>query len=65
MENFSAELFNNLKVWGHGGDALGYAAACGYLPDYNICFAIMDNTQVGESMFVINDLLSIILDNNS
>ena len=65
VENFSAELFNNLNVWGHGGDALGYAAACCYLPDYNICFAIMDNTQVGESMFVINDLLSIILDDNS
>ncbi len=65
VERFTSELFNNLNTWGHGGDALGYAAACCYLPDYNVCFAIMDNTQEGESMFVINDLLAIILENSN
>ncbi len=60
---FSPELFNNLNALGHGGNALGYAAACIYLPDYNVCMAIMDNTEEGESMFIINDLLKIIIEN--
>lgn len=58
--NFSSELFNNLEVWGHGGDAPGYAAGCLYLSAYGICIGIMDNTEEGESMWTINDLLSVI-----
>lgn len=57
---FSPALFNGLKVWGHGGNALGYAAACLYLPDYDVSIAVMDNTEEGETMWVINDLLEII-----
>ena len=60
---YSPDLFNNLTSWGHGGNALGYAAACIYLPDYNVCISIMDNTEEGESMYVINDLLSIVTAN--
>jgi D-alanyl-D-alanine carboxypeptidase len=59
--NFSPELFNNLEVWGHGGNALGYAAGCFYLPAYGVCIGIMDNTEEGEAMYTINDLLSVIV----
>ena len=57
---FSRELFNNLTAYGHGGNPLGYAAGCFYLPDYDVCVAILDNTEEGETMPVINDILTII-----
>ena len=57
---FSPELFNDLEVWGHGGNAIGYAAGCFYLTDYEVSIAIMDNTEEGEAMWVINDLLDIV-----
>lgn len=57
---FSPELFNNLTVWGHGGNPLGYAAGCLYLPDYGVCIGIADNTEEGETMPVINDILRVI-----
>jgi len=60
VTKFSLELFNGLQVWGHGGNALGYAAGCFYLPDYDVSLAIMDNTEEGETMWVINDLLDIV-----
>jgi D-alanyl-D-alanine carboxypeptidase len=61
VTRFSPALFNGLQVWGHGGNALGYAAGCFYLPDYDVSLAIMDNTEDGESMRVINDLLDIVI----
>ena len=59
---FNPTLLNGHTVYGHGGDAIGYAAACMYLPDYGVCLAVMDNTQEGESMWVINDLIRVIVD---
>ena len=58
---FTPGLFNGLAVWGHGGDAIGYAAGCFYLTDYDVSFSIMDNTDDGETMWIINDLLDIII----
>jgi D-alanyl-D-alanine carboxypeptidase len=60
VARFAPELFNGLEIWGHGGNAIGYAAGCFYLPDYDVSIAIMDNTEEGESMWVINDLLNIV-----
>lgn len=57
---FSPELFNNLTAYGHGGNPLGYAAGCFYLQDYDICIGILDNTEEGETMPVINDILEIV-----
>jgi D-alanyl-D-alanine carboxypeptidase len=56
---FSPELFNNLTAYGHGGNPIGYAAGCFYLPDYDVCIGILDNTEEGETMPVINDILEI------
>jgi D-alanyl-D-alanine carboxypeptidase len=60
VTRFSPELFNGLDLYGHGGNALGYAAGCFYLPDYDVSLAIMDNTEEGETMWIINDLLDIV-----
>jgi D-alanyl-D-alanine carboxypeptidase len=57
---FNPELFNNLMAYGHGGNPLGYAAGCFYLPDYDVCIGILDNTEEGETMPVINDILEIV-----
>ena len=59
---FTPAIVNGLEVWGHGGDAIGYAAACMYLVDYDVCLGIMDNTEEGDTMLVLNDLLEIVLE---
>jgi len=60
--NFSRDLFNNLEIIGHSGDAPGYAAGSLYLPAYGVCIGVSDNTEEGNSMSVLNDLLDIIID---
>jgi len=57
---FNPELFNGLKIWGHSGNAPGYAAACFYLPEYDVSIGMMVNTHAGETMPTIVDVLSII-----
>ena len=57
---FNPELFNGLEIWGHSGNAPGYAAGCLYLPEYDVSIGIMVNTEAGESMFTLNELLSIL-----
>jgi D-alanyl-D-alanine carboxypeptidase len=57
---FSPDLFNGLEIWGHSGNAPGYAAACLYLPEYDVSIGIMVNTEAGEAIVTINDLLNIL-----
>jgi len=57
---FEPDIFNGLEIWGHSGDAPGYAAASLYLPDYDVFIGIATNTEEGEAMGTLNDLLSII-----
>jgi D-alanyl-D-alanine carboxypeptidase len=58
---FEPSLFNGVNVLGHGGNAPGYAAGSFYLTDYNICIGIMDNTEYGDTMPVINDIITLLL----
>lgn len=58
---YEPSIFNGLEIWGHSGDAPGYAAASFYLPDYDVCMGFMDNTEEGDAMYTINDLLSIVI----
>jgi len=58
---FNPDFFNGLEVIGHSGNAPGYAAASIYLPDYNACLGFADNTEEGNSMHLVNDLINIIL----
>jgi D-alanyl-D-alanine carboxypeptidase len=57
---FNPDLFNGLTIYGHSGNPIGYAAGGLYLADYGVCLAILDNTEEGETMPVINEILSII-----
>jgi len=57
---FAPSLLNGVNAIGHGGDAPGYAAGSLYLPDYDVCIGIMDNTQDGNTMPVINDIITVI-----
>lgn len=57
---FNPQLFNGLEAYGHSGNAPGYAAASIYLPDYDVCVGFMDNTEEGDAMLTIADLLDII-----
>lgn len=56
------DLFNGLQAIGHTGDAPGYAAASLYVPELDISIGFVDNTERGESMFIISDLLQIVKD---
>ncbi|MFC1888097.1 serine hydrolase domain-containing protein, partial [Candidatus Cloacimonadota bacterium] len=62
VEKFSLEFVNGINVIGHGGDAAGYAAACMYLTDYDVCIGFMDNTTEGNAMGTIFDLFDIIIE---
>ena len=50
------------KVWGHGGNAPGYAAGMLYLPDYGVVVALMDNTEEGEAMIALEPILDVLMD---
>jgi len=62
VARFNPGLFNGLDVIGHTGDAIGYAAACLYLTEYNVSIGFLDNTHEGDAMNIINDLIGIIVD---
>ena len=60
---YNPQLLNGLAAYGHSGNAPGYAAACIYLPDYNVCIGLMDNTEEGESMAMsLSNILTVITD---
>lgn len=61
---FSPDLFNGEEILGHGGNAIGYAAASLYLPEYGASVAVLVNTEHGESMPTVNDIISIITSGN-
>ena len=50
------------RVWGHGGNAPGYAAGMLYLSDYGVVVALMDNTEEGEAVIVLDPILDVIMD---
>ena len=60
---FNPEMFNGLEIWGHSGNAPGYAAACFYLPEYDVSIGMVVNTHAGEAMPTINDFLTILTTN--
>ncbi|MEJ2504348.1 MAG: serine hydrolase [Gemmatimonadota bacterium] len=48
---FSPEFVNGVDhVWGHGGNAPGYAAGMLYLVDHDVIIGITDNTEQGEAI---------------
>ncbi len=63
IAKFSEAFFNGVNLWGHSGNAAGYAAGCFYLPEYGASLAILTNTHDGEPMPTVFDLLSILTEN--
>ncbi|MFC2123422.1 serine hydrolase [Bacteroidota bacterium] len=58
---FNPQIINGLEAIGHSGNAPGYSAACLYFPEYEVCIALADNTEEGESIGVsLNNLLNVI-----
>jgi D-alanyl-D-alanine carboxypeptidase len=57
---FSPDFFNGVNLWGHSGNAAGYAAGCFYLPEYGVSVGILTNTHAGESMPTVINLLAIL-----
>ncbi len=60
--------FNNAwtsgqTIWGHGGNAPGYAAGMLYMVDYGTVVTLMDNTEEGEAMVVLDRILDVITQN--
>jgi len=61
---FNPKIMNGLNAVGHGGDAPGYAAACLYLPDLEVCISFLDNTEEGEAIGAgMTNLLEVISGN--
>lgn len=60
VAKLNPDILNGLEAYGHTGNAPGYAAACLYFPAYDFCLGFMDNTEEGNAMRTINDLLTII-----
>jgi D-alanyl-D-alanine carboxypeptidase len=60
---FNPQPMNGLEAIGHGGNAPGYAAACIFIPDFEICIGLLDNTEEGEVIgAAINNMLDVISD---
>jgi D-alanyl-D-alanine carboxypeptidase len=60
---FSPAFVNGHQdVWGHGGNAPGYAAGMLYLVDHEVVIGLTDNTEHGVAMGVGLDLIDIVLD---
>jgi len=58
---FNPEILNGVQAYGHGGNALGYGAGCFYMPDYDVCIGLMDNTEEGEAIpMSISNLVNVI-----
>lgn len=58
---FASEFVSGQEVWGHGGNAPGYAAGAFYLPEYGITMGFADNTERGDAMPLLDDMMGMIL----
>jgi D-alanyl-D-alanine carboxypeptidase len=60
---FSSAFTNGIaNVWGHGGNAPGYAAGMLCLVDHDIVIGVTDNTEHGVAMEVVFDVIEVVLD---
>jgi D-alanyl-D-alanine carboxypeptidase len=58
---FAREVVSGKEAWGHGGNAPGYAAGAFYLPEYGITMGFADNTERGDAMPLLDDMMGLIL----
>ncbi|MEJ2218745.1 MAG: serine hydrolase [Gemmatimonadota bacterium] len=58
---FNPTFFSGQKVWGHSGNAPGYAAAMLYLVDHDAVVALGDNTDAGDGMGTLDAILPVVV----
>jgi D-alanyl-D-alanine carboxypeptidase len=58
---FNPDFFLGQKVWGHSGNAPGYAAGMLYLVDHDAIVAVMDNTEEGDGMATLNAIIPVVV----
>lgn len=59
---YNPQIVNGLEEIGHSGNAPGYAAACLYFPDLEVCIGMVDNTEEGEAIGkAVNELIEVII----
>lgn len=59
---YNPQIVNGLEAIGHSGNAPGYAAACLYFPDLEVCIGMVDNTEEGEAIGkAVNELIEVII----
>ncbi len=65
VQRFALRIFNELEMWGHGGNSPGYSGFIWYLPEYSVSIALIANREQVEEFYLwlINDLLSVIKSN--
>jgi D-alanyl-D-alanine carboxypeptidase len=59
---FNRDFLFGREVWGHTGNAIGYAAGSLYLIDYGVSVGIMDNTEHGLAMQVLDGIFDVIVE---
>ncbi len=60
---FNRLFLSGQRVWGHGGNAPGYAAGMLYMVDYATVVIVMDNTGEGEAMGrILTQIFEVIMD---
>jgi hypothetical protein len=57
---YNDAFVSGLRVWGHSGNAPGYAAAMLYLVDYGAVVSLMDNTEHGQAMPVFERIFDVV-----
>jgi D-alanyl-D-alanine carboxypeptidase len=62
LMRFAPDFAFGFDVWGHGGNAPGYAAGMLYLPAYGVAVGVADNTEEGEAMEVLEEILQVIVE---
>jgi D-alanyl-D-alanine carboxypeptidase len=60
LMSFNSSFVSGHTVWGHGGNAPGYAAGMLYMVDYGVVVSLMDNTEYGEAMVVLDEIFDVI-----
>ena len=59
---FNPEFLFGHRIWGHGGNAPGYAAGMLYLVDHGAVVSIMDNTEHGDAMGTLDAILAAVVE---
>ena len=58
---FNPAFLSGQRVLGHGGNAPGYAAGMLYLADYGAVISVMDNTERGDAMGVLDEIIPVVV----